>query len=128
VSRIAPTAEKIMAVAATYKALIDELDLIPPITYEPRGTPGVAYTATKGEMKVEFLIPPVVMASLIDAATRIAMGTDTRDLGILGGFTQNPPPEDEPLWGPDGPAVGQVITIAGTDQQTRWTGTHWEPV
>jgi len=33
--------------------------------------------------------------------------------------------EDQTLWGDDGPAVGQVITIAGTSTQTRWTGTRW---
>jgi len=38
--------------------------------------------------------------------------------------------DDEPpaLWGEGGPAVGQVITVAGTNMRARWTGTRWELV
>jgi hypothetical protein len=35
---------------------------------------------------------------------------------------------ERPLWDEHGPTVGEVITIAGTSMQTRWTGTHWELV
>ena len=57
-SRIAPPAEKILAVASIYSALIEEL---PPVNTED----------------------PRVQVALIDAATRLAMYTDTRDMGLL---------------------------------------------
>jgi hypothetical protein len=96
-SRIAPPAEKIMATVGICKALITELGLDPePVviaqTTEPV-TPEQWRAAMKsGELKViptgqpeiTWRIPPVVMAALIDAATRIAMATDTRDMGIMG--------------------------------------------
>lgn len=34
--------------------------------------------------------------------------------------------EAAPLWGDKGPEVGQIITVAGSTVQMRWTGTHWE--
>jgi hypothetical protein len=33
-------------------------------------------------------------------------------------------PEGEPLWGPDGPSIGQTHSIAGIGM--RWTGSYWE--
>jgi hypothetical protein len=60
VSRIAPPAEKVLAVANIFIALTTEL--------EPRIDEA----------------DPRVQVALIDAATRIAMATDTRDMGILG--------------------------------------------
>jgi hypothetical protein len=49
-----------MATASIYKSLLDELGWDSDVP------------------------PPTVMASLIDASVLIAMGTDTRDLGIIG--------------------------------------------
>lgn len=63
-TRQATAAEKIMAVAGTYKALVDEL---------PSGL---------------HVNDPFVEAALIDASTRIALATMTSDMGILAG-----PPE-----------------------------------
>lgn len=57
-SRIAPPAEKILAVASIYEALKTELEFPAPTA-------------------------PVIVA-LIDASVRIAMATDTRDMGLLG--------------------------------------------
>jgi hypothetical protein len=59
VSRVAAPSEKIVAVAGIYRALIDEL-------------PDDLHTGD-----------PIVQASLLDAGVRIAMATDTRDMGIL---------------------------------------------
>jgi hypothetical protein len=105
VSRVSVPAEKVLAIKSIYGSLIEELGLDPePVV--------IAITArevskkdeplrltTSGPPEVTWRIDPVVMAALIDAATRVAMGTDTRDLGIMG----IPPPaiarqmlEDEP--------------------------------
>jgi hypothetical protein len=59
-SRIAPTHEKVLAVARTYFALKQELH------------------------NQIAIADPGVQAVLLDVAGRIAMGTDTRDLGIMG--------------------------------------------
>ena len=59
-SRVATPAEKIMAVAATHRQLMDEMPVLSAMVGEPN-----------------------VQVALIDAAVRIAMSTDTRDLGIL---------------------------------------------
>ena len=66
-----------------YQSLVSELDLVPtmPNVYGP--VPGVVYTKKDEPMRIESLIHPHVMAALIDAATRIAMATDTRDMGIM---------------------------------------------
>lgn len=58
--------EKIMAVAGIYKALSDELP-----------------------DRVAFF-DPQVQAAIIDAAVRIAMSTDTKDMGILSMGIVNP--------------------------------------
>lgn len=92
-SRIAPPAEKITAVGSIYRALIDELQLVPPEWLQPSSTGG-ALIPVKGEpMKITSIFPPQVQAALIDAAVRIAMSTDTRDMGILG---MAPPPRTIP--------------------------------
>jgi hypothetical protein len=57
-SRVARPAEKVLATASIYRALVIELGF--------DEFPGSA-----------------VVASLIEASVRIAMGTDTRDLGIM---------------------------------------------
>lgn len=59
-SRVAPTSEKVLAVAKTFFALKQELH---------------------GQIAIA---DPTVQATLLDVAGRIAMATDTRDLGILG--------------------------------------------
>ena len=59
-SRIAQPSEKVLAVAKTFLALKQELH-----NQIALGDPGV-------------------QATLLDVAARIAMGTDTRDLGVLG--------------------------------------------
>jgi sulfur carrier protein ThiS len=103
-SRISHPSEKVLAIGRITKELIRELGLNPePVviaqTTEPV-TPEQWRAAMKsGELKViptgkpeiSWVIPPEVMASLIDAATRIAMGTDTRDLGIMGMEVSQPP-------------------------------------
>lgn len=77
-SRIAPPAEKVLAISSVYAALWEELHL--------------------GEGAAD---SPVIIAALIDAATRVAMATDTRDMGILGqapqlqGRAEPEQPEDE---------------------------------
>jgi hypothetical protein len=90
VSRVAQPAEKVLAIGSVMRALVDELGLDP----EPIVIAITAREVSKKDMplqlkadgppEVTWRIPPVVMAALIDAATRVAMGTDTRDLGILG--------------------------------------------
>lgn len=82
-SRIAPPAEKILAVAAIYERLIDELHLVPPGVVPDDHKPGELYLSKSAETKIEYWVPPTVMAALIDASVRIAMSTDTRDMGIL---------------------------------------------
>ena len=67
-SRIAPTSEKIMAVAGVFTALAGEL-----------------------EDRLE-LTDPRVQVGLLMASVDIAMHTDTRDLGILGGPPRFDPP------------------------------------
>jgi hypothetical protein len=64
--------EKVMAAAGIYKALAEELDipLLPAISLHSN-----------------------VQAALIDAAVRIAMATDTRDMGIMGPPAQSDLPE-----------------------------------
>jgi hypothetical protein len=59
-----PIAEKIMAVAGTFSALAGELE---------------------GHIE---LTDPRVQASLLDAATMLVMGSDTKDMGLL----MTPPP------------------------------------
>ena len=59
-SRIAPTHEKVLATARAFRALKQEL--------LSEIAPG----------------DPCVQAVLLDVAVQIAMGTDTRDLGIMG--------------------------------------------
>ena len=59
-SRIALPAEKIMAVGAIYHRVIEEIPEVKHLLDEPN-----------------------VQVALIDAAVRIAMNTDTRDMGIL---------------------------------------------
>ena len=66
-SRIAPPSEKIMAVASIYKALSGEI----------------------GDWIV--LDDPRLQVQMLATATTIAMGTDTRDMGIIG----MPPLTDE---------------------------------
>lgn len=86
-SRIATPSEKVLAVAGIVKALTTELGLNP----DPVMVMMTARDIGKDELRVvhdskpeiTWLIPPPVMAALIDAATRIAMGTDTRDMGIM---------------------------------------------
>jgi len=86
-SRIAHPSEKVLAVAGIVKALTTELGLDP----TPVMVAMTARDVGKDELRLAYdsapeitwLIPPVVMASLIDAATRIAMGTDTRDMGVM---------------------------------------------
>lgn len=65
-SRIATPSEKIMAVAGTYKALGGELGW--------HRTPNGFTDAERTAMNI----------ALLDAATRIALSTDTRDMGLLG--------------------------------------------
>ena len=82
-----PISEKVLAVAGIVKSLVTELGLNP----DPVLVMMTARDVGKDELRlihdskpeIEWLIPPVVMASLIDAATRIAMGTDTRDMGLM---------------------------------------------
>ena len=62
-SRITPPAEKILAVAAIYNALKDEFE---------------------DSLLEGFIEHPGIVIALIDTATRIAMSTDTRDMGLLG--------------------------------------------
>ena len=69
-----------MATVGTYRALTTELDV-----------------------PADAVLPDVVVASLIDAAVRIAMGTDTRDMGIIGAI------------GPDLSARGGQASIAPCD-------------
>jgi hypothetical protein len=80
--------EKVLAVAAIYRSLVEELDLVPDIPVTP-GPPGL-YTRKSSEMEITSVIDPRVMAALIDASVFIAMGTDTQDLGIM----IKPPRED----------------------------------
>lgn len=67
-SRVALPSEKVLAVAGIYKALWTELWTDPMAEIDPR-----------------------VQVAMLDAATRIAMGTDTRDMGLLSrDFTMEP--------------------------------------
>jgi hypothetical protein len=59
-SRVAPPHEKVLAIGRTFTAIRGELE---------------GYVQDND---------PRVQAALIDAATRVAMATDTRDIGILG--------------------------------------------
>lgn len=58
-SRIAPLAEKVLATEAAFTSLVNEIDS----------------RIDRNDARVQ--------AALIEAAVRIAMGTDTRDMGIL---------------------------------------------
>jgi hypothetical protein len=81
-SRVAHPSEKVLAVAAIYGSLIDELHLIPPGLPMAEVREGVVFPT----------IPPVVTAALIEAATRLAMSTDTRSVGIMGSAIPGKPP------------------------------------
>jgi hypothetical protein len=103
-SRIAPPSEKIDATVKIIKELINGLGLDPdpvfvaqsavPINEEEwRKATEPLRLVPNGQPEITWRIPPVVMAAVIEAGSRIAMATDTRDMGILGG----PLPAAEPF-------------------------------
>jgi hypothetical protein len=72
----------------------------------------------------------VAVDTLREARRRIAEAEAEYADGTVPVEEPGEEPEEEesaPLWGKDGPYVGQVITIAGTSFQTRWNGHSWEP-
>ena len=73
-SRIAQPAEKVMAVASIYRALWTELDAMPIDRMDSR-----------------------VQTTMLDIAGRIAMSTDTRDMGIMAPRASSDPPNPDPL-------------------------------
>lgn len=86
-SRIAPPAEKVLAIGSIFRALAEELKVpIESLVMVKSDEPPQTFPGATEWLRGATVIPPNphIIAMLIDCATRVAMATDTRDLGILG--------------------------------------------